>query len=184
MNQAEVVECVLVVANENRAALGKPTQGALDDPTARLVFVLATRDGLFLANLTNVRRVPVFRRGLSPRRVVVSLIETKVLGFLLCRFRTFHDDGFDGGLQQLGVVDVRTVDYRAERTAILLDDYAALRPRFAAIRGISARFFPPKRALASAPSADCHSQLRPPSSSHSRTNSAQMRSITPCLFQR
>ena len=98
--------------------------------------------------------------------------------------QALHDDGFDGGLQQLGVVNVGPVDHRAQGAAVFLDDHAAFRARLATIRGIWADFIPPKRALARAPSADCQSQLRPPSSSHSLTNAAQMRCITPSRFQR
>src|SRR5208283_398061 len=184
LNQAEVIECVFVVANENRPALGKPTKGTLDDPATRLMLLLATRDRFLVADSADVRRVFVFRHGCPAGRVVVSLVQAKILGALWGRFRAFHDDGFNGGSQQFGVVNIGPVDHGTQGTTVFLDNHAAFRARLAAICGIWADFIPPKRALAKAPSADCQSQLTPPSSSQSLNISAQMRSITPSRFQR
>ena len=184
LNQAKVVEVVLVVTYENRAALGEPTERAFDDPPPRFVFVSAAADRLFFANFSDVWRVAVFRCRLSSRGVVVPFIQAKVLGILLGGFGAVHDDRFDGLVQQFRIVDVRTVNHCSERTTVFLDDHATFRTRLAAICGISARFFPPKRALAMAPSAACHVQLTPPRSSHSTTRAAHIFSITPSLHHR
>ena len=122
LDQAEVIECVLVIANEDCTALGQPAQSALHNPAAWPVLVLPTRDGFFLTDFADVRGITVLGCGLSARRVVVSLVQAQVLRRALGRYGTFHHNGFDGGFQELAVMDVRTVDHGTQRTAIGFDD--------------------------------------------------------------
>lgn len=184
LDQSEVVESVFVVTHKNRAALRQPAESALHNPAPRLVLSRTVTHGLFFADSTNVRRVLVARGCFTPRRIVIAFVETQILWSFRRGLRTIHDDGLDRRSQQLRVVHVGAVDRRAQRTAILFDDQAAFRAWLAAIRWISADLVPPKRALAMAPSADCHSQLTPPSSSHSATITDHNRSITPFSHQR
>lgn len=126
----------------------------------------------------------MFGRRAPSGGIVVARIEAEVLRLILRRFRTFHDDRFDGFFQQLRVMNIRTFDRDPQCSTFLIANYAAFGTVFRPIGGIWADFIPPKRALAMAPSALCHSQPTPPASSHSSIKTAMSFAMIPFLFQR
>jgi len=105
--------------------------------------------------------------------VVITLVETEILRRLRRRFRSIHDNGIERFREQLGVMHIRARDDDGQRTAVGLDEEAALHPVFRTICGVRTDIIPPKRALLIAPSADCHFQFTPRSSSHCSTSTAQ-----------
>ena len=147
--------------------------------------------------------------------IVISLVQTEVLGGFLCGLRTFHhcglqwwpatNDGFNGGLQQLGIGHIGPRNHDAKRTAAALGKQAPLDPLLGAIRrvladallGIAHTFcgglvwkfsgiafflaplFPAPRALPKAQSADCQLQSTPWISSHLVSRTAHRMSKTP-----
>src|SRR5271165_2495237 len=102
----------------------------------------------------------------------------------LRRLRPLDHDRLDRLFQQLRIVNVGAGDHNPHRPAVGLADYATFCAWFAAIRGVWADEIPPKRALPIAPSALCHSQLTPPSSSQFSIKRAQIRWNTPLAIHR
>src|SRR6267142_677261 len=149
---------MLVVTHQDGSALRQPAERALHHPAARLVTGRAWAWLFQLAHSLNVWRVLVLGNHFFAVRVVVCFVQAKMLRVLLGRLRPIHYDGLDGFLQQLVVVDIRTVNDDAERTTLLVDDQATFDTVFPAIRGVAADCAPPKRALPIEPSALCHSQ--------------------------
>lgn len=139
---------------------------------------------LLFADATNVRCVPVIGGRLTAAGVVVSLIETQVLGRLRRRLGTIGYDRIECSAQQLRVIYVGTSHDDGQWAAIGFHQYAALHPVFRTVCRVRTDMVPPKRALLIAPSADCHSQFTPPSSSHSSVSAAHMRSNMPSCSQR
>ena len=80
--------------------------------------------------------------------------------------------------------DVRPGDHHPQRSTVAIGHQALFGALFSSVGGILARLFPPKRALPSIASAGCHSHCTPPSSSHSATKTAQIRSKIPAAAQR
>ena len=70
-----------------------------------------------------------------------------------------------------------------QRSTVAIGHHALFGALFSSVGGILARL-PPKRALPSIASAGCHSHCTPPSSSHSATKTAQIRSKIPAAAQR
>lgn len=130
---------------------------------------------LLLADATDVRRVLFLLDGRVSGGVVVRFVQAQMLGVTPGRLGSLDNDRIDRPLQQFGVVDICACQSDAQRAAVCIDDYAAFRAGFAAIRGIRADKIPPKRALPMAPSALCHSQLTPPRSWQFSTSNPQMR---------
>jgi hypothetical protein len=166
---------MLRIPNQNRSTLAQPAKRALDNPTASFAAFIALQCQLLFADPSNVRRMTMRHRRRTTGRIVVSLVKAEMLRALRRRRRTLDYNRLNRLLQQLAVLNIGPGDDNAERTAGGLDDYAAFRARFAAIRGIWADLIPPKRALPIAPSALCHSQFTPPSSSQFSMSTAQMR---------
>jgi len=147
------------------------------------VALLASLVELLFADAADVRHIAGRRgRGVSGR-VVVGLVQAEVL-LDLEPIGTLDDDRLDRPGEQLGVVDVGACQLEPERTARPLDDQALLAARFASISGIRPLFPPPKRALPIHPSAACHDQSTPPSSSHSLSSTVHNSSNTPSLTKR
>lgn len=78
LNESEMIEPVLVVADEERAALRQPGQRAFHDPTSRFVFLVSASGGLF-ADAANVRNVLMLGDGGVAGRIVVALVQAQVL---------------------------------------------------------------------------------------------------------
>ena len=138
----------------------------------------------FLADPPNMRPVILLRHSCSAGGIVVAFIQAQVLRILFRWMGPLDDDRRDGLLQQLGVMDVCAGHHHPQRAAVGLDDHTALGAIFPAIRGVGADLVPPKRALPIAPSALCHRQSTPPSSSQFSTSVAQRRSKTPWATHR
>jgi len=126
----------------------------------------------------------VFGHGSSTGGIVVAGVKAQVLRLLLGGLWTLDYDRLDGRRQQFRIMHVRTVDRHAQRAAVFVADQAAFGTIFRSIRGVRADFIPPKRALAMAPSALCHSQPTPSASPHSSTRTAMILPMIPALFQR
>jgi hypothetical protein len=77
LDQAFVVVGVLVVADEDRAARGEPGEGALDDPAAGGVGLLAPAVELLLADPADVGDVAGGGACGLPGRVVVGLVQQR-----------------------------------------------------------------------------------------------------------
>src|SRR5437899_837435 len=97
--------------------------------------LLAPGVALLLADATNVRDVPGGGSGGLAGRVVIPLVEAQVLGHLLGVGALAHDR-VDRSGQELGVVDVGTVDRDRERAAGLLDQDALLGAHLGSISGV------------------------------------------------
>jgi len=161
---------MLIVTNQDRTAFAQPAERSFDNPAAsRISFAAAIVPFLF-PNLAYMGYGSTTRRGRATRGIAIPLVQTQVLGPARSRLGTRHHDRLKRTLQQLGIMHIRRVDHRPERTAVTLDHQAAFHPVFPAIRGVGADPIPPKRALAKAPSADCHSQSTPPNCSQARVS--------------
>src|SRR6266487_6021364 len=128
---------MLVVTHQDGSALRQPAEGALDHPAARLVAGRAWAWLLQLAHALNVRRVLMLGNHFLALGVVVAFVQAKMLRIFSRRLRPIHDDGLDGILQELVIVDIGTVNRDAERTALLVDDQTAFDTVFPAIRGVA-----------------------------------------------
>ena len=100
---------MLVVADQDRAALGKPWHQSLDHPAARLVLSLAAAYRPLFADRSDVRHVVVLSGCRSACRIVLACVQAEVLRQLFRRLRPCDHNGFDGGLQQPRVVHVGPV---------------------------------------------------------------------------
>ena len=105
MDEAAVVVGFFVVADQDRPAFLQPGEGALDDPAAGGVGLLAGLVEFLFADPSDVREVAGRRSGRVSGWVVVALVEAEVL-LELAGIRALDDDRVDGRLEQLGVVDV------------------------------------------------------------------------------
>src|SRR5215218_4984621 len=183
LDQPQVVGGLLLVTDQDGPTLREPAQSSLHYPAPRRITFLSCRI-LLLADGPDVRGVAVALHHLPSWLLIVALVQAQVLRSLLGGFGTLHHDRFYGVLKQLEVCYVGSGYHHRKRTAIGLDQDRAFDAHLGSIRGIGAYLVPPKRALPIAPSAACHSKSTPPSSSHSSTNSAQMRSRTPSSTHR
>lgn len=75
-------------------------------------------------------------------RVVVSLVEAKILRLFARWARPFNGDVLDRLAEQLEVVHIGAGDCEANRYAFRFREYAALRPPFGSVGWIGADFFP------------------------------------------
>lgn len=116
LDETLVVLRLLVVADEDRAALGQPGECALDDPAPGGLGLLPPAVELLLADAADVGDVPGGRASGLPGRVVVGLVQAQVLGDLGGVGALDHGR-VEGRLQQLGVVDVGALDLDSERAA-------------------------------------------------------------------
>ena len=116
LNEAAVVHGLLVVADQDRPALLQPGEGALDDPAAGGVCLLACLVEFLLTDPADVRDVAAALGRCPPGRVVVGLVEAEVL-LVDARIRPLNDDRLDRGGEQLRVVDVGAVELEPERAA-------------------------------------------------------------------
>src|SRR5512133_12877 len=182
--QPQVVGGLLLVTHQYASAFRKPAQRPLHHPTPRRVTPPAGLVELLLSDAPDVGGVASLLHEVPGRAVVVALVQAKVLGRLLRGLGTLGHHGVERGLQELVVAHVRRGDHHRKRPAVGLDQEGTLHPVFPAVGGVGTDEIPPKRALPIAPSAACHSQLTPPSSSHSSTSAAQTRSSNPSSTHR
>ena len=75
-------------------------------------------------------------------------------------------------------------NHNAQGTALSIHKESPLGTSLATVRRVGPNQVPPKRALPMAPSADCHSQSTPPSSSHPSTRAPHIRCKTPASTHR
>src|SRR3954451_17473209 len=185
LDEPQVVGGLLLVAHQDRSALREPAQCPLHHPPPRRVALLAcVLVEPLLADPADVRHVVPIPHHLPRGLVVVAFVQTQVLRSFFGGLRTLDHDCVKRGGQQLVVAHVRPGNHYSQRSSVGLDQQGAFHPILAPVGGIGAREVPPNRALPIAPSAACHSQLNPPSSSHSSTDAAQIRSSTPSSTHR
>jgi len=75
LDEPEVVDGLLVVADEDRAALGEPGERALNHPATGGMAFLARLVELLLPDPADVRDVARLLGGATAARVVVALVE-------------------------------------------------------------------------------------------------------------
>ena len=92
---------------------------------------------------------------------------------------SFHHNGVQGRLQQLGIMNVGSRNHNAQRATLSIHKETPLDTSLATVRRVGPNQVPPKRALPMAPSAACHSQSTPPNSSHPSTRAPHIRPKTP-----
>src|SRR3954469_21291339 len=113
--------------------------GPFDHPPARLPVGMLVPDGdLLFANPADVGHVAGVGRCLPAGRVVIALVQAQVLRLLGPGRGAVHDDGLQGGLQQLGIVAVGPVHDHPQRPPLLIHDDAALAAVFTAVGGVAA----------------------------------------------
>jgi hypothetical protein len=139
---------------------------------------------IFPADPANMRRVVVIHSCLMAGRIIVALIQPEMLRLRGSWLRPLDDNRIEPLRQQFGVVNVGSSNGNPERASIGFHSEAALYPLRPPLRGLGANEVPPKRALPSAASADCHCQLTPPNSSPSCTRTVQIWAKTPRVHQR
>ena len=135
LDEAAVVGWLLVVADEECAALLKPGEGALDYPAAGGMSLLAPAVELLLADPADVRDVSGVRAGRLAGGVVIPLVQTEVLRDGIGVGARDHDR-FDRLREELGVVDVRTGDRGREGPTVFLDQYALLGAHLGSVSGV------------------------------------------------
>ena len=69
LNESEMIEPVLVITDEQGAALRQPAERPFYHPAARFAFLVFSSGGVF-ADATNVRNVVILRDGRVARRIV------------------------------------------------------------------------------------------------------------------
>ncbi len=124
------------------------------------------------------------RSPLSRPWIVVPLVQAQMLWFLGRWLGPIDDHRIDRRLRKLLFHDAGSSGHHVQRAAGAMGHEALLGPFFTAVAGVLARLCPPKWALPSVASADCHSHCTPPSSSHTAAWFAQIRSTIPALAQR
>ena len=151
----------LAPAGEEAAEAVEPGVGAFDHPAARseagLVFELLL---LFAAGADMTGECELDQQ-LVDGGVVVALVEAKPLLAAAFGVRAGDQDAFEGGAEELEVVDVRAVDLEPERDATAFANDGAFRPLLALSVGFGPVPSPPNGALPIAPSHDSHSHSIP-----------------------
>lgn len=123
-----------------------------------------------LADPANVRQVVLLGNRRMAGRIVITFVQTEMLRILVGGFGPIGHDRFDGRPKQFGVMHVRSGYHHAQRAAVSFDNQATLGSILAPIGGVPPDVAPPKRAFPIAPSALCHCQSTPPSSSQLSIN--------------
>jgi hypothetical protein len=147
------------------------------------VGLLARGVELLLADPADVRHVSGLGAEGVGALVVVGLVQAEVLEDLF-RVGTLNDDRVDRLLEQLVVVDVRAGDHDPSGPPCCSTSTCFLVAIFALSVGFGPRLAPSKRLLPMTPSAACHSQRTPSSSSHSVSRYAQISSSRPSAAKR
>src|SRR5262249_3289071 len=111
-----------------------------------------------LADAADVRHVAIHLHRAAPGWVVVGLVQAEVLGMLQGGLRPLHDDRFQGGRQELGVVNIRPGNHNGERSTAGVDQEAALHPALPTVGRVAADEVPP-----TGPSPALHRRLAIPS---------------------
>src|SRR4051794_16911363 len=140
--------------------------------------------GPVVADQRDMRFVVMVDAGAPTSRVVVAFVQAQVLRILGFWFGSLQHDGPNGPVQQLGVWHIRAGDRDRQRPTVLFHQEAFLHAALGPVRRVGADQAPPFRALPRAPSAACHSQSQPPSSSQASWITAQIRSKIPRATQR
>src|SRR5215211_414423 len=174
--QVEVVAAV--PADQDRAAAVEPRQRSLHHPPSGLVGWGALLPGPLVANQRDVRDVLMIDADAIARVVVIAFVEQQVLLPTRLDRWPFQHHGADGGVQHLGIRNIRSRDDRRQRQAMPLDQDGALYPVLGPIGGVGPDLDPPFRAFPMLPSAACHSQSTPLRSSQASMRSAQIASNT------
>ena len=130
--QGEVSASVLAVADEDRATLAQPSQGAFHHPAPSAEPESASCGARPAA--PNVRDVPVLGRRLASCGIVVALVQTPMLRPLATRHRPLDHDGLDGRHQELRVVHVRLGYHHRQGATLALHQQALLGAVLAPIR--------------------------------------------------
>ena len=180
LKQAQVIGGLLVIAHQDRPALGQPAQGAFYHPPAGREGFLTPVVQFLLPNSPDMRTVPEGGNGPMTGGIVIPFLQAQVLH----AFRARDYNVLQGRSQEFRIMDVGSSHRHAQGPACCVDQDALLAPSFAPVGGVGSNRAPPKRALPMEQSADCHSQSTPPSSSQPSTRAAQMPSSTPHPTQR
>ena len=180
LKQAQVIGGLLVIAHQDRPALGQPAQGAFYHPPAGREGFLTPVVQFLLPNSPDMRTVPEGGNGPMTGGIVIPFVQAQVLH----AFRARDYNVLQGRSQEFRIMDVGSSHRHAQGPACCVDQDALLAPSFAPVGGVGSNRAPPKRALPMEQSADCHSQSTPPSSSQPSTRAAQMPSSTPHPTQR
>lgn len=158
MHQPEIVFDTLLEADEQFAKAVMPRPGALDHPAPGW---MALPLGNRLPAPPDVGRIPPRQGGCLNLGVVISFVQTQMLGCGRTGTRPLHDYRIQRLAGRPHVVAVgRSNDYRQRGTA-LVGQRVALGTEFAAIRGIGAGLRPPKGALTMTLSSACHRHWMP-----------------------
>ena len=120
LDEAEGVDWLPVVADEDRPALLQPGEGALDDPAAGAEARLLPERLRLLAAAADVGGEAELARELAHLVVVVALVQAEVLGCLGRRLGTSDRDALKRAAGELEVVAVGTVNREPERDAAAL----------------------------------------------------------------
>jgi len=177
LDEAFVVGRLLVIPDEDRAALRQPREGALDHPASRRVTLLTSRVELLLANTADVWDESGGLAGGLAGRVVVGLVQAQVLGepLRVRRLSTIVSIVASSSLVSWTLApSISRPSGPPRRSTIRLFLVAGL----ALSVGLDPLFAPPMRALLIIPSAACQVQPRLPSRSHSAASTAQISSNT------
>jgi hypothetical protein len=149
LDEPKVVDVMLVVADQQSSALRQPGKGSFHDPSTSLPASWPTRLSAVLTDWPNVRYIAMPLSDFMAGRVVVPLVQTKVLLATL-RVGTFDYDRLDRGLEQLLVHDIGSGDHYAKWSSIPLDQDRLLGSVLGAIRGVFPHVFPAESRFAQA----------------------------------
>jgi len=125
------------------------------------MFLSAALIQLFFTDAPDVRNVVGCGGRLTTPWIVITLVQAQMLRRLL-RIGSTYDYRVDGLGEQLRIRHVGAAQSHAKYSALAVDDQAAFRAVFPAIRGVRSGLPPPKRALPMKPSADCQVQATAP----------------------
>lgn len=117
-------------------------------------------------------------------RIVVALIQTQILGILRRGLGPLRHHRIQRRIQQLGSVAIGPIHHRGQGSTVPFHQQTGLDAVLAPIGGIGANGVPPDRDLRKKPSAACHAQSTPPSSSQWCWTTPQMRLTTPAFTHR
>jgi len=147
LDQPEVVDVLLVVANQETSAPRQPRERPLHHPPPGLVSLGAVTGLVLLADPSDVgSRLGIDRR-LPTRRVVLPLVQTQVWRVLGCGLGPRHHDGLDRRPQHLAVGDVGARDGQPQQPTLGFHQHRLLGALVAAIRRVFAHIFPPEAGL-------------------------------------
>lgn len=95
----------------------------------------------FLADAADVRNIARFLGDTLPRRRIVGLVQTQMLGRLLSRLGTIDHNGVQSDLQKLGIVGVGRTYRDGKWSSVRFDQETFLDARLRPIRRVRADAF-------------------------------------------